>query len=68
MGVAISKDSGGVPIRVASLYCTSMTERRIAGGDPSLEKAVELLMAELAKNPGGPPQPPAPPVMAPPAR
>ena len=45
-----------------------LPERRIAGGDPSLEKAVELLMAELAKSPGGWPKTPAPPDMVPPAR
>jgi tricorn protease len=40
-----------------------LPERRIAGGDPSLEKAVEILLAELAKNPGGWPKVPAPPDM-----
>ena len=44
-----------------------LPERRIAGGDPSLEKAVEILLGELAKDPGGWPKPPAPPRMAPPA-
>jgi tricorn protease len=42
-----------------------LPERRIAGGDPSLEKAVELLLAELAKNPGGRPAVPTPPRMVP---
>lgn len=42
-----------------------VAERRIAGGDPSLEKAVELLLAELAKAPATPPAPPAPPKTAP---
>jgi tricorn protease len=40
-----------------------LPEARIAGGDPSLEKAVELLLAELAKRPS-PAAQPAPPVMA----
>jgi tricorn protease len=40
-----------------------LPERRIAGGDPSLEKAVEMLMAELAKSPGGWPKTPTPPDM-----
>jgi tricorn protease len=40
-----------------------LPEARIAGGDPSLEKAVELLLAELAKRPA-PAAQPAPPVMA----
>ena len=40
-----------------------LPERRIAGGDPSLEKAVEMLLAELAKSPGGWPAVPAPPDM-----
>jgi len=44
-----------------------LPERRISGGDPSLEKAVEMLMAELAKNPGGWPKVPTPPRMVPPA-
>jgi tricorn protease len=39
-----------------------LPERRIAGGDPSLEAAVALLMKELEKNPGGRPAVPAPPV------
>lgn len=38
-----------------------------AGGDPSIEKAVEVLLAELAKNPPVEPARPAPPVLAPPA-
>jgi tricorn protease len=45
-----------------------LPERRIAGGDPSLEKAVEILLAELAKRPGGPPPVPAPPRMVPSTR
>jgi tricorn protease len=45
-----------------------LPERRIDGGDPSLEKAVELLLAELAKKPGGWPKVPTPPRMVPPAR
>jgi tricorn protease len=40
-----------------------LPERRIAGGDPSLEKAVEVLLAELAKNPPPAPRVPAPPDM-----
>jgi tricorn protease len=39
-----------------------LPEARIGGGDPSLEKAVELLMAELARRPG-PAARPTPPVM-----
>jgi tricorn protease len=45
-----------------------LPERRIAGGDPSLEKAVEVLLAELAKNPPPDPKAPAPPRMVPTAR
>ena len=45
-----------------------LPERRIAGGDPSLEKAVELLLKELEKKPGGRPPVPAPPrVTSPPS-
>jgi tricorn protease len=44
-----------------------LPERRIAGGDPSLEKAVEVLLAELAKKPGGWPKAPTPPRLVPPA-
>jgi tricorn protease len=42
-----------------------VAERRIEGGDPSLEKAVELLLAELAKGPSTPVKSPAPPKMVP---
>jgi hypothetical protein len=42
-----------------------LPERRIAGGDPSLEKAVELLLKELEKKPGGPPPVPTPPRVTP---
>jgi tricorn protease len=45
-----------------------LPERRIAGGDPSLEKAVEVLLAELAKNPPPDPEVPPPPRMVPAAR
>jgi tricorn protease len=38
-----------------------LPEARIAGGDPSIEKAVEVLLAELARQPTGPLAPPAPP-------
>jgi len=38
-----------------------VAERRLDGGDPSLEKGVEILLEALAKRPGAPPQPPAPP-------
>jgi tricorn protease len=41
-----------------------LPERRIAGGDPSLEKAVEMLLAELKERPGAPPAVPAPPRVA----
>jgi len=44
-----------------------LPERRITGGDPSLEKAVEVLLAELAKRPGGWPKAPTPPRLVPPA-
>ena len=40
-----------------------LPERIIAGGDPSLEKAVELLLKELEKNPGTRPAAPVPPDM-----
>jgi tricorn protease len=42
-----------------------LPETRIRGGDPSIEKAVEMLLEELAKNPGGPPKVPKPPDMTP---
>lgn len=45
-----------------------LPERRIAGGDPSLEKAVEMLLAELAKKPVAPPPVPTPPRVSTPAR
>ena len=45
-----------------------LPERRIDGGDPSLEKAVELLMKELEKSPGGRPTVPVPPRMTSPSR
>jgi tricorn protease len=38
-------------------------EARIAGGDPSLEKAVELLLSELERRPPTRPTRPVPPVM-----
>lgn len=44
-----------------------LPERRIAGGDPSLEKAVELLLKELEKKPGGRPPVPTPPRVTSPA-
>jgi len=37
------------------------------GGDPSVEKAVEVLLLELAKKPPQEPKQPAPPDLAPPA-
>ncbi len=40
-----------------------LPELRIAGGDPSLEKAIEVLLAELAERGAARPEPPAPPVM-----
>jgi tricorn protease len=40
-----------------------LPEARIAGGDPSLEKAVQLLLQELQKQPP-PAARPTPPVMA----
>ena len=42
-----------------------LPEARLEGRDPSLEKAVELLLAELAKSPTAAPKAPAPPKMAP---
>jgi tricorn protease len=42
-----------------------LPERRIAGGDPSLEKAVELLLKELEKKPAGRPPAPTPPRVTP---
>jgi len=42
-----------------------LPEVRIRGGDPSIEKAVEMLLEELARNPGGPPKVPKPPDMTP---
>jgi tricorn protease len=45
-----------------------LPERRIAGGDPSLEKAVEMLLEELKKKPGGAPPVPTPPRMGDPNR
>ncbi|HUG55381.1 MAG TPA: PDZ domain-containing protein [Vicinamibacteria bacterium] len=44
-----------------------LPERRIAGGDPSLEKAVELLLEELKKAPAVRPPAPTPPRVTPPA-
>jgi hypothetical protein len=38
-----------------------LPERRIEGGDPSLEKAVEVLLQELKRKPFGRPAPPTPP-------
>lgn len=40
-----------------------LPEARIRGGDPSIEKAVEMLLAELEKSPVGPPDVPEPPDM-----
>jgi tricorn protease len=40
-----------------------LPEKVIAGGDPSLEKAVEVLLKELEKNPGTRPTTPVPPDM-----
>jgi tricorn protease len=38
-----------------------LPEARIGGGDPSLEKAVQVLLDQLQKAPGGPPAIPVPP-------
>ncbi|MHB8800813.1 MAG: S41 family peptidase [Thermoanaerobaculia bacterium] len=38
-----------------------VAERRLDGGDPSLEKGVEILLQELAKRPAQRPTPPVPP-------
>ena len=38
-----------------------VAERRLAGGDPSLEKGVEILMEALSKKPGDWPKAPVPP-------
>ncbi len=38
-----------------------VAERRLDGGDPSLEKGVEILLGELAKRPTAPPAAPVPP-------
>jgi tricorn protease len=40
-----------------------LPEVRLQGGDPSLEKAIELLLMELDKHPGGAPAVPKPPRM-----
>jgi tricorn protease len=44
-----------------------LPEVMMQGGDPSVEKAVEVLLLELAKNPPKEPKQPAPPDLAPPA-
>jgi len=38
-----------------------LPEVRLAGGDPSLEKAVQVLLDALKKAPAGPPSVPIPP-------
>jgi tricorn protease len=40
-----------------------LPEALLKGGDPSVEKAVEILLKELAQHPGGDPTTPVPPVM-----
>jgi tricorn protease len=52
-------ENEGVP---PDIEVIDLPEARIAGGDPSLEKAVEVLLEELAKRPA-PPAPPRPPDM-----
>jgi tricorn protease len=42
-----------------------LPERRIAGGDPGVEKAVEVLLQALAKEPSGDPKRPTPPTYVP---
>ena len=41
-----------------------VAEKRLAGGDPSLEKGVELLLSALAQRPAGPVRAPVPPVVS----
>lgn len=38
-----------------------VAEKRLAGGDPSLEKGLEILLEALSKKPGGAPKAPVPP-------
>ncbi len=38
-----------------------VAEKRLEGGDPSLEKGVEILLEALSKRPGSVPRPPVPP-------
>ncbi len=52
---------------VPDIEVIDLPEVIAGGGDPSIEKAVEVLLAELAKNPPVEPVRPTPPVLAPPA-
>ena len=42
-------------------YDFDLAEKRLGGGDPSLEKGVEILLETLSKQPGSKPQAPVPP-------
>ncbi len=49
------------------IWVDDLPEVMMQGGDPSVEKAVEVLLLELAKSPPREPKQPAPPDLAPPA-